>query len=798
MEDWVTSLERGPEAILRNERCGQPGRETKVKQTHKTIGVIAGILLLGACGNSEASRKRMIETGNKYFTNSDYKTAALVYRRVIQKNPREGEAYYRLGLTELRLGRYAEALRSLRRASELQPGNEDAHARLGELYLMVFMANQKLNRQYLEDLTELSGRMLKRNPKSVEGLRLKGYAGVAGKDQKIALEAFQEAVRLKPDSGQLMTAYAQALAANGRAEEGEKSARDHLRRDKSYGPIYDFLYLRKLALRDIPGAEAVLKEKVANNPAQSNYILELATHYLRARNPELMKSTLDTITARPKEFPDGRMVVGDFYHRIGDHAAAYKEYESGLKDSPAKRATYQKKLIELLAIQGRNREAAQMAEVLSKENPNDDQTKAIRAALRLRGGDRAELDIAISEFQSVISRMPDNPVVRFNYGEALLAKGLVDRAKVQFTESMKVRSTYLPPKLALARLHLAAREFPRALALADEILLQQPNLVNARVLRASALIGNRDFASARRELESTIERTPGNRDARHLLAMIDYREKRFDAAEKAFRGLLEANPPDPRALAGLVEVMISTNRAPAASKMLEAMLKTNPPEAARIRLAIAYVALRTKDYDRAAGVYREVVKEQPKSQELWLRLGETYRRAERFDEALKAFEAARDIDPQQVAPWLQMSVVMEVTKNRSNIRPVYEQILKLAPDNPLALNNLAYLLAENGVELDQALTLAQRARQKMPNDTDVADTLGWVYIKKNLSDDAIKIFRDLLVREPRHVSWRYNLAMALFQKGDKLQARKELEEALRNAPTHNETSKIRELLSRIG
>jgi tetratricopeptide (TPR) repeat protein len=145
-----------------------------------------------------------------------------------------------------------------------------------------------------------------------------------------------------------------------------------------------------------------------------------------------------------------------------------------------------------------------------------------------------------------------------------------------------------------------------------------------------------------------------------------------------------------------------------------------------------------------------------------------------------------------------MAIVLEVQARRDKLRPVYEQILRLNPDHPIALNNLAYMLADEGRELDQALTYAQRAKQKLPDSPDVADTLGWVYIKKNLSDDAIRIFRDLLNRKPEHVTWRYNLAMALYQKGDRLQARKELEEALRNRPTKDEDSKIRQLLQRIG
>jgi hypothetical protein len=42
------------------------------------------------------------------------------------------------------------------------------------------------------------------------------------------------------------------------------------------------------------------------------------------------------------------------------------------------------------------------------------------------------------------------------------------------------------------------------------------------------------------------------------------------------------------------------------------------------------------------------------------------------------------------------------------------------------------------------------------------------------------------------------LAIALFQKGDKLQAKKELETAMRNSPRPDEIPKIKELMGRIG
>jgi tetratricopeptide (TPR) repeat protein len=455
-------------------------------------------------------------------------------------------------------------------------------------------------------------------------------------------------------------------------------------------------------------------------------------------------------------------------------------------------------MIEILAFQSRNQEATTLAEQVLKENPQDDTAKALRASLRLRGGDRKDLDTALTEFQTVLARMPDNPVVRFNYGEALMAKGQLGPAKVQLQEAIKLRSTYLPPKMALAYIHLREREFPRVIALAEEILKQSPGLVTARILRASGMIGNRDTAGARQDLEDIVHRSPDIREARFLLALLDFQDKRWNEAEAGFKSLWEGNPPELRGLFGLVETMVVTNRAPAAKALLEKSLQGNQAHSAAIRMAIANVATRSNDHATALRIYEQLVKELPKSQVMWLRLGRSYRQANRLDDSLRAFEAARDIDRRQVAPWLEIAVIMELQQRKSAIRPVYEEILKLSPDNPIALNNLAYILADNAVELDQALSYAQRARQKLPNHPDIADTLGWVYIKKNLSDDAIKIFRDLLNKRPEHVTWRYHLAIALFQKGDKLQARRELEAALRNKPTKDEDSKIRELLSRIG
>jgi Flp pilus assembly protein TadD len=140
---------------------------------------------------------------------------------------------------------------------------------------------------------------------------------------------------------------------------------------------------------------------------------------------------------------------------------------------------------------------------------------------------------------------------------------------------------------------------------------------------------------------------------------------------------------------------------------------------------------------------------------------------------------------------------MEGTGKRDQAKPIYEQILKIVPDNPTALNNLAYIKAEEGADLDQALTMVQQAMKKAPSSPDIADTLGWIYIKKSLSDDAVRVYKDLVVKEPGNATFHYHFAMALLQKGDRPSAKLELEKAMQNKPSKDDDVKIRELLQKI-
>ena len=114
------------------------------------------------------------------------------------------------------------------------------------------------------------------------------------------------------------------------------------------------------------------------------------------------------------------------------------------------------------------------------------------------------------------------------------------------------------------------------------------------------------------------------------------------------------------------------------------------------------------------------------------------------------------------------------------------------------MNDLAYLMVESGVDLDEALSLAQKAIQAAPEEPEMADTLAWIYFRKNLNDSSLQILRGLVLKYPSRPSFRYHLAMALVRAGDGAAAKREFKKALSLNPPLELQSEIEAALSKCG
>ena len=164
-------------------------------KSRKFLLVLVVLFSLAACSRDpKVQAERYVENGNKFYAKAKYKEASIMYRRALQKDLRFGEAYYRLGLTSLKLGAFGDAVRALRRAVELQPKNTDAIVKLADIYMVATTQDATHAQELLQEAKDLSAKLVQLDANSYEGHRLAGQIGLINKDSAAAVKEF-EAVR---------------------------------------------------------------------------------------------------------------------------------------------------------------------------------------------------------------------------------------------------------------------------------------------------------------------------------------------------------------------------------------------------------------------------------------------------------------------------------------------------------------------------------------------------------------------------------------------------------------------------
>jgi len=773
------------------------------------------LALVGCNRDPKAASKRYVDIGNKYYGREKYKEASILYRKALQKDLKNPDAYYRLALVDIKTRQIADAARCLQRSVQLDPSNADATSKLADLYLASYLQNPEKRKNEFTEVKGLSAGLLKRDPNSFEGLRLKAFIALAERDVPAAIQGFQDALRVKPDSPDLALALCQSLASQGQNDQAVAIAKKLAESHKQYGAVYDFLY--NLAIRSGKTAEGeeILKQKIQNNPKAGQYRIQLAAHYSRYNQQDRVAEVLSALVTAP-DIPDGHMLAGEFYLGAHQFDLAMSEFQKGESAQPKAKVAYQKREVQVLVAQGKLSEAARRVDQLVQQDPKDADAIAMRAALRLHGGSLEDIAGAIKDLQGILDKAPEGAnihQIHFSLGRAYLAKyeaekpiadrtllqGDLDQARIQFEQAVQYASTKLglnfaDGKLSLAQVMVYKGDNTRALQLSNEVLNNDPNNLQALMMRSAANVNLRKFDDARGDLEAVLKARPNDRNAHYQLAMANFLEGRYADADAQYEWLNRDG--DPRGMLGLVDSKNKQGKYAESIQLIENAMAKGRSEK-QFRYMLANTQAEAGRFDDAIRNFQILIAQTPKLPDLDVRLAETYVRAGRTADAIASYKRAHELAPNDAFPSLRLGVLYASMGHFDDARQQYEAVLKIQPNNAMALNNLAFMKADSGVDLDQALTLAQRASQQAPDDMSIKDTLAYIYTRKGLADEGLRILRDLVNKKPDNVSFRYHLALAFFQKGDRPSARKELNSALQEKPTGEQQRKIKELLSKV-
>jgi tetratricopeptide (TPR) repeat protein len=263
-----------------------------------------------------------------------------------------------------------------------------------------------------------------------------------------------------------------------------------------------------------------------------------------------------------------------------------------------------------------------------------------------------------------------------------------------------------------------------------------------------------------------------------LEGQLNLARRNLPAAAASFRRVLDQEPAAYDALYGLVQSRLAAGDVKTAVAEASAAAGRAPAEPTA-QLIAARTFLAARDFDRAEQTLRQVIQSTPQHLDAYPLLGFVYAAQGRVAEAAHEFDEVVRRQPGDVAALTMAGVLYEGSNRRAEAKARYEKALGINPRSAVAANNLAWMLAEDGENLDVALQHAQTAKAMLPKAPQVSDTLGWLYYKKGLYTAAISELQESVSGAPQVAEYHYRLGLAFAKVGETDKARESLTRALK-------------------
>lgn len=147
---------------------------------------------------------------------------------------------------------------------------------------------------------------------------------------------------------------------------------------------------------------------------------------------------------------------------------------------------------------------------------------------------------------------------------------------------------------------------------------------------------------------------------------------------------------------------------------------------------------------------------------------------------------------------LMLATIYELLGDKTEAEAAYREALRMLPDQPITMNNLSYLLTQQGVKLDEAVSLAQRAVELaeqqgfLPTQrVNFLDSLGAALERAGRSADAEAAYRKGLALEPTNRMLMVGLAESLVSQSKTAEAERVLKQAEDSGPVRRDTDPLR-------
>ncbi|MES2307824.1 MAG: tetratricopeptide repeat protein [Verrucomicrobiota bacterium] len=403
---------------------------------------------------------------------------------------------------------------------------------------------------------------------------------------------------------------------------------------------------------------------------------------------------------------------GDFYQKLDDGDQALAIYQKGVEFQPDD-------LDLLLRIgriqhrQGNTKEAYQTFEKAYQLRPDSPMLRELVATMALQMGN---FERAISLNEELVFRNPKNEAAHRTLLGLYEKHGMKERAIAFYERMMTAGSSNDLVLDSLDDFYQKGGLYPRGIAFFEKWVQDHPHEVRPFVILTNYYEREQILEQKITFFQDLIHQHPEELTLYTILTLIFERVKRWDDAEKVYENLMAKQGGDIDFVENYLMLLI-----------------------------------RQKKYARAEDVMKEAKNRFPDVVALGVLEGIIFRDQKKYDQALAVFDSIQkkfEGDKRgelSIEFYLEMGMTQELATQHDLAEKTFQKGLDRAPQDFRIQNALAYLWADQGIHLDEALVLSKKSLETRPKEGSYMDTLAWIHFKKGNLMEALPILEEARV-----------------------------------------------------
>ena len=799
---------------------------------------LVGLAILLACGTSDEQVASHRAKAKEYMEAKQWSEAKIELVNVTNARPEDAEAHYMLGEVLFNLDEYRDGLFQYKEAVRLDGSKAEWRMRLAQV-MFAF--------RLYDDAMQHVDVVLEADPKNVDALLLRAASHSIKGEVDPMLADIDAALAVDPKHKGALAFKAQALGRKGDVAGAEEYLRKLLEVDpttENHLLMARFLSTlgrhpealeesrkaievakntdekvmaqlnlanQHLNLGEIDQTFDVLIKAREENPENDDLLLSLARLYHANNQREKAEELLEEHVKMNPEKPEPLLVLADYYRILDQGDKAIAAIDRALQVAPTNEPALLRRAEYLhdgpKADEQTRKESWDIVESVLQKNPRSSLGHFTEGKFHLLEG---EYEKATNSLRRVLDDQP-SANAHVLMGNAYQRMNQNDLARSEFQSALQLDAQNLHARVSLAGLYLGTNENELAVREARTALRLAPGDARARMILATGLTRLDQQAQAREALEPMGDGKDLPPELRFQLAQLYRGANDLPTARKILDQLL----PDPKlhtAVQGeLISCDVQARKPTDALARLDGWIAEEPDKAelylyrGRVRLTLTGTSGKPTQPELIEKDLRAAIDKGLESIQGHMVLASFYVQTNRVEEAIATLQTARKRAPDDTEVAFQLAGLYERGQRLDEARQMYEEVLRLKQDQPVVKNNLAWLLVNSPsptpAELDRALELAQSAKEALPNNPSVADTLGWVMLKKQICPAAISLFHEAIAAYPEshplRGTVRYHLARGYQCNGETDRAINELMRALEEVPSFAERKASEALLAEL-